>query len=403
MSPITDPNKIDQILERRVEKIYPSKDALKKVLLAGKKIRLYQGYDPSAPNLHFGHLVGLLKLKEFQQLGHEVIFLIGDFTGMVGDPSGKEKTRVPLTREQVSKNAETYKNQAKKILRFEGENPVKLKFNYDWNSKLTFTEILRLGRHLTVQQLIERDMFQKRIKKGQNISLEEFLYPFIQGYDSIAMDVDLEIGGSDQMFNMLIGRDLMKKVKNKEKFVITTKLITDSKGNKIGKTEGNVINIAGSPNEFFSQIMSITDESIIPAFSLITDIPLEKIEEIEKSIKAGENPMKFKKQLAWELTKMLNDEKSADNAKQEFEKVCQGGQQPSKIPVFPLKKLSNNPINIIDLLTETSLCSSRSEAKRLVNQGCVELNNKAIKQLNNVAIKTNDVLKVGKRKWLKIK
>jgi len=400
---ITDPNKIDQILERRVEKIYPSKDALKKVLLAGKKIRLYQGYDPSAPNLHFGHLVGLLKLKEFQQLGHEVIFLIGDFTGMVGDPSGKEKTRVPLTREQVSKNAETYKNQAKKILRFEGENPVKLKFNYDWNSKLTFTEILRLGRHLTVQQLIERDMFQKRIKKGQNISLEEFLYPFIQGYDSIAMDVDLEIGGSDQMFNMLIGRDLMKKVKNKEKFVITTKLITDSKGNKIGKTEGNVINIAGSPNEFFSQIMSITDESIIPAFSLITDIPLEKIEEIEKSIKAGENPMKFKKQLAWELTKMLNDEKSADNAKQEFEKVCQGGQQPSKIPVFPLKKLSNNPINIIDLLTETSLCSSRSEAKRLVNQGCVELNNKAIKQLNNVAIKTNDVLKVGKRKWLKIK
>ena len=399
---ITDPNKIDQILERRVEKIYPSKDALKKVLLAGKKIRLYQGYDPSAPNLHFGHLVGLLKLKEFQQLGHEVIFLIGDFTGMVGDPSGKEKTRVPLTREQVSKNAETYKNQAKKILRFEGENPVKLKFNYDWNSKLTFTEILRLGRHLTVQQLIERDMFQKRIKKGQNISLEEFLYPFIQGYDSIAMDVDLEIGGSDQMFNMLIGRDLMKKVKNKEKFVITTKLITDSKGNKIGKTEGNVINIAGSPNEFFSQIMSITDESIIPAFSLITDIPLEKIEEIEKSIKAGENPMKFKKQLAWELTKMLNDEKSADNAKQEFEKVCQGGQQPSKIPVFPLKKLSNNPINIIDLLTETNLCSSRSEAKRLISQGCVELNNEAIKQHSNIAIKTNDTLKVGKRKWLEI-
>ena len=403
MNPITNPQKINQILERRVEKIYPSKEALKKLLLSGKKLRLYQGFDPSAPNLHFGHLVGLLKLKEFQQLGHEVIFLIGDFTGMIGDPSGKEKTRKVLTRNQIIINTETYKKQAGKILQFKGQNSIKIKFNYDWNSKLSSIDILRLTRLITVRQLLERDMFKKRLAKGQEISVEEYLYPLFQAYDSLAMDIDLEIGGSDQMFNMLVGRDLMKKVKNKEKFVLTTKLITDNKGNKIGKTEGNVINIAGSPNEFFAQIMNLNDEVILPCFELITEIPMKEIKNIKKTLKAGKNPMESKKQLAWELTKMLNDEKSADSAQLEFEKVHQQNKTPTNIPAFSLSKLSKNPINPIDLLVETKLCSSKSEAKRLIQQKAIKLNQSTISnQQLATSIKPNDILKVGKRKWLKI-
>ena len=409
MSTITNSKAIDKVLTRRVEKIYPSKEALKKLLLSGKKIRLYQGFDPSSPNLHFGHLVGLLKLKEFQQLGHEVIFLIGDFTGMIGDPTGKLKTRKVLTRNQVQKNTETYKNQAKKLLDFEGKNPVKLKFNYDWNSKLSSIDILQLTRQITVRQLLERDMFKKRLAKGREISVEEYLYPLFQAYDSLAMDVDLEIGGSDQMFNMLVGRDLIKKVKNKEKFVLTTKLITDDKGNKIGKTEDNVINIASSPNEFFSQIMSIADEAIIPGLELITELPLSEIENIKKALKAGKNPMESKKRLAWELTKMLNNKKSADKAQSEFEKVHQQNKTPTNMPTFPLSKLSKNPINPIDLLVETGLAPSRAEAKRLIQQNAITHYPSSITHplpithhSSSINIEPGSILKVGKRKWLKI-
>lgn len=393
-------DKIDQVLTRRVEKIYPSKAALKKVLRSGKKIRLYQGFDPSTPNLHIGHLVGLLKLKEFQQLGHEVIFLIGDFTGMIGDPTGKLKARKALTRKQILKNAETYKNQANKILKFTGKNPIKLMFNSSWLAKLSSEELLKIAGQTTFQQMISRDMFQKRLKANQFIFLNEFLYPLLQAYDSVAMDVDLEIGGSDQMFNMLVGRDLMKKLKNKEKLVMTTKLLVDSKGEKIGKTEGNAINIANPPAQFFGQIMSLTDDCILPCFELITEVPMDKLEEIKQALKKGKNPMKYKKQLAFELVKMLHHQKAAVSALQEFERVFEKRNLPQSIPTIKIKK---GTYNIVDLLMKAKLCSSRSEAKRLINQDAVEIDQSTINNSQQaIKIKDGAILRVGKRKFVKL-
>ena len=244
-------DKIDEVLTRRVEKIYPSKEALEKILRSGKKIRLYQGFDPSMPNLHLGNMVGVLKLKQFQELGHEVIFLVGDFTGMIGDPTDKKSLRPQLTKKQVLENCKNWKEQAGKVLNFSGKNPAKFLYNSQWLSSLSFAELLNLAHHLTYQQTIKRDMFRKRLKQDKNIYLHEFLYPLMQGYDSVHMDVDLEIGGSDQMFNMLVGRDLMKKLKNKEKFVLTTKLLVDSKGEKVGKTTGNALFLNSSAKEMY--------------------------------------------------------------------------------------------------------------------------------------------------------
>ncbi len=430
MKPNINPTKIEHLLTRRVEKIYPSKEALKKVLLSGKKLRLYQGFDPSTPNLHIGHLVGLLKLKEFQQMGHEVIFLIGDFTGIIGDPTGKiEGARPQLTREQVLENAKTYKKQAGMILNFSGKNPVKLKYNSQWLTKLSLLEAARLTRLLTYAQVIKRDMFQQRLKEDKDIFLTEFFYPFFQAYDSVYMDVDLEIGGSDQMFNMMVGRDLMHKIKKKEKFVLTTKLLVDSTGKKIGKTEGNVVNIANLPYDFFGQIMSLSDEAILPCFELITEIPLSgtlpagpaegrmppqaarqgcvpsktfTFPSIKKALATGQNPMEYKKLLAFELTKMLNGNQAAQKAQKEFEKVHQSRGLPSKIPTFPLKNLTKNPINVLDLLLETKLASSKSEAKRLIIQGAVEINGKRVLELKSFRVLGKEIIKVGKRKFLKI-
>jgi len=216
---------IDEILTRGVEKIYPSKEELKKSLMSGKKIRLYCGYDPTAKSLHIGNAISINKLGQFQKLGHEVIFLIGDFTGMIGDPTDKSATRNKLTREDTLRNSENYKKQASGYLKFDGENPAIVRYNSEWSDKLTFKDLIGLSSNFTVQQMLERDMFEKRIKEEKPVYLHEFLYPLAQGYDSVAMDVDLEIGGNDQMFNMLAGRDLMKAIKGKEKFVLTMKIL----------------------------------------------------------------------------------------------------------------------------------------------------------------------------------
>lgn len=393
-------DKIEEVLTRRVEKIYPSKEALEKVLRSGKKIRLYQGFDPSTPNLHLGHLVGLLKLKEFQQLGHEVIFLIGDFTGMIGDPTGKIKgARPQLSEKQVLKNAQTYKQQASMILNFSGKNPVKLLYNSHWLAKLSAIEAARLMRHLTYSQIIKRDMFQKRLKEGKDIFVSEFFYPFLQAYDSVHLDVDLEIGGSDQMFNMLVGRDLMKKLKGKEKFVMTTKLLLDSQGEKIGKTAGNAINLASPPKVLFGQIMNLTDDCILPCFELITNTPLEQLEQIKKALRKNKNPITYKKKLAFELIKMLHSEKEAQAAQEEFEKVFQKKKIPSQIPTTKTRVGES----FTKLLVEAELVPSSSEAKRLLSQGAVDLAGTKI-DLNS-KIKKEDsgkVLKIGKRKFIQL-
>ena len=392
---------IEEVLTRGVEKIYPSKEELEKVLRSGKKIRLYQGFDPSMPNLHLGNLVGILKLKQFQDLGHEAIFLVGDFTGMIGDPTDKTSVRSQLTRKQVLENSKNWKEQAGKILRFSGDNPAKFLYNSQWLAKLSFAQLLNLSHQLTYQQVIKRDMFKKREKEGRDIYLHEFLYPLMQGYDSVAMDVDLEIGGSDQMFNMLVGRDLMRKLKGKEKFVLTTKLLVDSKGEKVGKTAGNALFLDASANDMYGGIMSFPDEAIIPGFELLTQLPMEEIKNDEKILKEGKNPMILKKKLAFEIVKMLYSEKEAKKAQEEFERVFQKGKAPIyHILIYDIK---SGPKNIVDLLVNSELAPSKSEAKRLIEQGAVEIDKQVIRDTQHVIrVKDGMIIRAGKRKFLKI-
>jgi len=395
---------IDTLLTRGVDKVYPTKEKLEETLRSGKKLRLYQGFDPTGSQLHIGHAVGLRKMRQFQDLGHHVIFLIGDFTGMIGDPSGKSSERKVLTHEQVLANAASYKEQAARILRFDGENPVEIKYNSEWLGKMSAAEFISLSHHLTAAQVMERDMFQERNKKGQDVYMNEFLYPFMQGYDSVAMDVDLEIGGSDQMFNMMMGRKLMHNIKQKEKFVVTTPLLTDSQGIKIGKTEGNVIGLTDRPEDFYAKIMSLNDNAIVPCFTLLTDVLLEEIDEIKAKITSGDNPMVFKKQLAFELTKQFNNEEAAKNAEKNFIDVVVNRNQPTMyIPSVIFRHGEENCL-AINLVLMTEVAKSKSEARRLIEQGAVEFNNTVLKSPNEgLTVKDGDIIKIGKKYFSQIK
>lgn len=390
-------DEIEKLLTRGVEKIYPSKEDLEKVLRSGKKLKLYQGFDPTGDKLHIGHMVGLRKLRQWQELGHHVIFLIGDFTAMIGDPSGKSSTRKILTHEEVLRNAEFYKEQAKKILDFDGANPIELRFNSEWLGKLSAIDFIKITRLLSVQQVVERDMFQKRQQQGQDIYMNEFLYPVMQAYDSVFMKVDLEIGGKDQMFNMLMGRKLMRNMIKKDKFVMTTPLLTDSNGVKIGKTEGNVMALTDKPEDLFVKIMTLPDDVIVKGFEYLTDVSMEEIEDISKAIGNGKNPVAHKKRLAFEIVKQLNDDEQALNAQKDFEKTVQNKEMPNDMQT----KVINGTQTVIDVLIESGLVSSKSEAKRLMEQGGVTLNDKKI---TNPDEKIEEgILKVGKRNFVKIK
>ena len=255
---------------------------------------MYLGIDPTGPSLHLGHIVALRKLRQFQDLGHKVILLIGDFTGMIGDPSDKSATRQRLTRKEVLQNAKLYKTQASKILRFSGKNAAVLKYNSKWLAKLSFEDVVELAAHFTVQQMMARDMFDRRMKENKPISISEFMYPLMQGFDSVAMKTDGEIGGNDQTFNMLAGRTLMKEMHHKEKFVVTMKLLVDATGKKMGKTEGNMITLGDSADEMFGKVMSWTDGMIRNGFELLTDVSLD---EIDHAL-ANQNPRDVKMRLA---------------------------------------------------------------------------------------------------------
>lgn len=391
-------DEIEELLTRSVDKIYPSREALESLLRSSKKLRLYQGFDPTGAQLHIGHAIGLRKMRQFQNLGHEVIFLIGDFTGMIGDPTGKLSERKQLTRDEVLRNAESYKSQAGRILRFSGENAVKIIYNSEWLGNMSAIEFFRLAHYLTYAQIIERDMFQDRLKQGQDVYMNEFLYPFMQAYDSVALDVDLEIGGSDQTFNMLMGRKLMRNIKKKEKFVLTTPLLVDSRGNKIGKTEGNIIGITDPPGEFYGKIMSLGDNTIIPCFQLLTDTSEEKIDRIKNEISKGTNPMEFKKKLAFELTKQFNDEKTAQIAQREFEiRFEKGNLDQADLPKISAAEFVKG-MTIIEALINSGIAFSNSEARRLVEQQAVKVNDKLVTSGKKVLdYKPGDVIKVGRR------
>jgi tyrosyl-tRNA synthetase len=390
---------IEELLTRGVEKIYPTKEALEKVLRSGKKIRLYQGFDPSMPNLHLGNMVGILKLKQFQELGHEVIFLAGDFTGMIGDPTDKSATRTKLTREQTSKNLENWKSQAGKVLNFDGENPAKFLLNSQWSDKLSFKDLIEITSNFTAQQILERDFFQKRLQEEKPIHLNELLYPVAQAIDCVEMDVDLEIGGSDQTFNMLAGRNLMNAMKNKEKYVLTMKLLVDKEGNKVGKTAGNALFLNATPEELFGGIMSFPDEVLINSLESLTLIPMEEIEKISQSLKEGANPMDSKKRLAFEVVALHHNKEQAQKAQEEFEKVVQNQEAPSEIEEFQV----NEDQTLDDVLALSGAVSSKSEAKRLIEQKAVDIDGITITDANFKDFKSGMIIKAGKRKYLKIK
>ena len=394
--------KIKEVLTRGVENIFPSPEKLKKTMLSGKRLKLYCGYDPSTPTLHIGHAITIKKLAQFQALGHEVIMLIGDFTGMIGDPTEKLAVRKKLTREEVLRNSKNYKKLAGKILKFSGPNPAKILYNSKWNDKLAFIDLIELSSHFTVQQMIARDMFQKRIKQKKPIYLHEFLYPLAQAYDSVAMDVDLEVGGNDQMFNMLCGRDLMRAVRNKEKFVLTTKLLVGPTGKKMGKTEGNVVNIDDKPTEIYGKIMAWSDALIILGFELCTDLALDEIAEISNKIKKAKlNPREAKARLAKEIVTICYNKKTAKTAEEEFNRIFKEKKIPSKIRLVAVK---DKFMDICSLLTKTNLASSKTEARRLISQGGVKIDGKVKRDWREkIEIKKGQVAQVGKRKFIRIK
>ena len=377
---------IEEILTRGVAEVLPTKEGLKS-LLSEKKIKLYQGFDPSMPSLHLGNMVGLMKLRQFQKLGHKVIFLIGDFTGMIGDPTDKLATRKKLTRDEVINNFKAWEKQSSSILDFVGENKAEIKFNYDWLNKLSPVDILDICSNVTYQQLIERDMFQNRISQNKPIYMHEMLYPIFQGYDSVAMDVDLEIGGSDQLFNMLVGRVLLKSLKDKEKIVLTTKLLVDDNGSKVGKTTGNALFLDTPANEFYSGIMSFPDEVIYLAFELLTEVELEGLE-----TKIKVNPMAEKKHLAYEITKIVHGQDAADKAQKSFQETFQN-QKPETFEEVTGK------VTLVDTIADKA--GSKSEAKRLILGSAVDINGEVVNNPNQ-KVSTGDKIKVGKKIFLQV-
>lgn len=398
----TTQEKIDELLDRGVEHVYPSRDFLEARLKEGTQLSLYVGIDPTGESLHVGHSIFLRKMRQFQQLGHKIILLIGDFTGMIGDPTDKSATRVRLTREQVLANAATYKEQASKILSFEGENPAEVKYNSDWLGKMSFGDVVELGSNFTVQQMLERDMFDKRMQEGKPIYLHEFFYPLMQGYDCVAMDVDGELGGNDQTFNMLAGRTLMKAMKNKEKFVVTTKLLVDPTGKKMGKSEGNMIRFGDSSDEMFGKVMSWGDGMIVGGFELLTDVPMEEVVAISKSlIREEANPRDVKARLAREVVAAFYGAEEAHTASERFNQLFKEHEVPTDVPEFVI----SGPMSIVDVLVEFKFASSKSDARRLIDGGGVKVNEQVVSSPESVIEPTAEgaLIQKGKRHFVRVK
>jgi tyrosyl-tRNA synthetase len=394
----TEDKKIKDVLTRSVEQILPTKGGLRR-LMKKKKIRLYLGIDPTGTRLHLGHTITLRKLQEFADLGHEAILVIGTGTVLAGDPSGREKARPRISEKEIKDNIKTWRGQAGKILDF---SKIKIKHNGDWLLKLSLKEIIKIASHISAIKLFKRDMFQTRLKRGDTVWMHETLYPLLQGYDSVAMDVDLEIGGTDQTFNMLIGRELQQKMKNREKFILTVPMVLGIDGKQMSKTSGNCVWLLDPPEEMFGKIMSIPDKLIISYFELLTDVSLQEIRRYKKKLHSKKvNPMVLKEKLAREIVRFYHSEKKAEKAAKSFKRIFKEKKPPLKIPQYTIKE---KELNILKLLVQTKLVSSKSKAKRLISQGGVRINGVLQKDWKKkVKIKKGDVLQVGRRRFLKLK
>ena len=396
----TDKNLIEEFLTRGVEQIYPTVDVVRKKLLSGERLKIYQGFDPTGPHLHVGHAIGIRALAILQKLGHEVIFLVGDFTAKIGDPD-KDATREILTDDKIEKNMAGWKKQVGQLIDFDGDNSVKFKKNSEWLSDLKLEDMIRLMSKITVQRMLHRDLFKRRIKNEEVLMLHEFLYPLLQGYDSVAMEIDMEIAGADQTFNTLVGRDLSKIYLKKEKFVRTNKMMAAPVGETMSKTKGNGINLSDTPQDMYGKAMSYPDNLITTGLELLTNVPMDEIKNIETQIKEGANPMSFKKLMAREIVKTIKGDTDAQIGQEHFEKTVQKKEKPQSIENV---QLSTADWKLIDLLVELKLASSKSEARRLIEQGGVKIDDNKINDVDcELTLTSKDILiQKGKRGFVNV-
>lgn len=387
-----------QDLLRGVEEVIPADEFAEKIL-SGEKLNIKFGADPTAPDLHLGHTVVLRKLRKFQEYGHKITFIIGDFTACIGDPSGRSKTRPPLTKEQVIANSETYKQQISKILLKEN---LEIVYNSQWLEPMKFNDVIKLASKYTLARMLERDDFSNRYNNNITISLHELLYCLMQGWDSVVLNSELEIGGTDQKFNLMVGRELQREEGKSQQLVMTMPILEGTDGKlKMSKSYNNYIALNDTPNDMFGKIMSISDELMFRYYELLTDIPMEKIIDYKEGIVSGKyHPKNIKKELGKIIVGFYYGDKSAAEAEEEFEKVFKDKGLPEDIKTI---SVSVNSLPVIDLIELTELLSSRSEIKRMLKQNAVSIDDIKITDMNsNIEISDNMIIKIGKRKFAKI-
>ena len=383
------------------------KDKLKESIAENKPLRVKQGFDPTAPDIHLGHTVGIRKLKQFQELGHQIVLIIGDYTSLVGDPSGQSSTRPPLSYEEIMKNSETYQVQFFKIL---DKSKTEIVFNGDWFKKMNFVEIMQLASKFTVARLLERDDFTKRLEKQTPISIHELFYPLMQGYDSVAIKADVEIGATEQKFNLLAGRTIQEAYGVKPQVILTMPILVGLDGQrKMSKSLNNYIGIDESPEEIFGKVMSIADEQIYSYFELASDVTLEELAEIKQKLnKPDVNPMVIKKELGQRLVDMYHPAGSGQSAREEFERVFSKKQLPQDMPELTLEELKRlglkeDKVYLVHLMSKTKMVKSNNEARKLILAGAVTIDGEKIDNPDfEFSVDKEMVLKVGKRRYLKL-
>ncbi|MEK7605944.1 MAG: tyrosine--tRNA ligase [Patescibacteria group bacterium] len=393
-------DQIDDILARGVANIIPGKTELLKVLSSDKKLNVYLGIDPTATKIHVGHAVPLRKLQALADLGHHITFLIGDFTALIGDTSDKDSERPILTKEEIEANFQTYKRQAEKVLDF---SKVTVRHNSEWLAKLTFEDIVKLSQHFSVGDFTSRELIRRRLDEGKHVRLDEMLYPVMQGYDSYFMDTDLQLGGTDQTFNMQAGRTLQKNLRNKESFVMSNIFLEGTDGEKMSKTGGNAIWLEDTPEDMYAKVMAIHDDFIINYFTLATDTPLREIEEIKKELSSSSNPMSIKKRLALKIVEELHGVEPSKSAEEAFARTVQNKELPQEITGFHITSALTSVGTVSDALVELQLAESRSEAKRLITQGGTVVYGEVVRDPNQAFVPQEDgIIRVGKRKIVKL-
>jgi len=403
-----DINKQLEILKQGVSDLISVEDLKKKLKEAEQEdrpLRVKLGLDPTAPDIHLGHTVVLKKLKQFQDLGHEVYLIIGDFTGRIGDPSGKSKMRKQLTKEEIEANARTYEKQFSKIL---DEDKTKLVFNSSWLGEMDFADVIRLSSKYTVARMLERDDFHKRYEDNKPIGIHEFFYPLMQGYDSIAIEADVELGGTDQRFNLLVGRNLQKEYGQEPQVLVMMPILEGLDGTeKMSKSLDNYIGIEDGPSEMYGKVMSIPDDLIVRYYELVTNVDVDKVKQIKEDIEVNNvNPMQHKKDLAYTIVKEYHGETKAQEAAQEFENVFSKGGMPEDIPEVEISQddLEDGELWIVKIVAATGMVDSNSEARRMIKQGAVRINDKKYEKINlDLEVEDGMIVQIGKRRYAKLR